>query len=665
MASMTDGFLSLLQLGGGGRINSSAQVDTQLQGALPTGLANVRAGEQVAVKVAQILPQGRVLVNVSASTNPALSSGQLLLDGARGIRLGQGLTLEMTTNQLGNYLTAKAALDSGLPQGASPTSTTQAATTTTPNQTAASPATTQPSNVQTAPPDTAAPSQTAPQSPPASSTPTNAIASNQLVAVANARVLTIDGAPPVQQHPQSAAVNVQLSADAAKASGQPLSGAGASSTTVSQPTTVQIVLPQIPNFTALPPVASGDVADSSSIRLQSGTTLNTTVLQPQTTLANNTPLPAPLNGQPPQAGAQLTVQLQQVVLPGQSPAIQGQAPSLTTPATPQAGAPTSTIAPVPLQAIVLDVAQNGEATLRTELGTLRTSLPDNIPRGTVLEVVVTNYKPATTPSTIPVGQTPLPQVSSQPVQTNVPALQQSGVAQFPLELQGLAQKTEQLLAQLTTLTQPTISGEAPLANQLLPQLVTKQAAAKLLWFIGSLSSGDINRVVPASIRPILSQAGGEEWLQQTSELLNNWKNVQQHSTNQAWRLFPIPLYDGQTMQLAPLYVKRDKPERQNHKDDAEAPTRFVIEVALDTIGAVQLDGLVTMRGSAELNMIVRHTRTLDADVRLGVLNVFSDVQASTGFQGQLFFHHGGFVAEHKEQAWHAVTGNTGRFDVEA
>jgi hypothetical protein len=99
-----------------------------------------------------------------------------------------------------------------------------------------------------------------------------------------------------------------------------------------------------------------------------------------------------------------------------------------------------------------------------------------------------------------------------------------------------------------------------------------------------------------------------------------------------WRAFLIPVFDGTAVQFARLYTKRNR-RGPRARSDSET-TRFLLELELSRIGAMQLDGLVRPQ---RLDMIIRTHEPLSADMRIDLTGIFADSLEAAGYAGGLSF----------------------------
>lgn len=177
----------------------------------------------------------------------------------------------------------------------------------------------------------------------------------------------------------------------------------------------------------------------------------------------------------------------------------------------------------------------------------------------------------------------------------------------------------------------------PARFQHITQNILPQPGAKLtsqmLFFLSALKGGDIKawlgdtatRVIERGRPGITSRLGGD--MQIMSKLVDEPQSGD-------WRLALIPLWNGnQLEQLRMYYRNRGGPEDEDGEGDG---TRFVLDVELDNIGHVQIDGLMKSK-TKKLDLIVRTDQPFPDTWRTDLAEIFQTAQEITGIGGSLAF----------------------------
>ena len=97
-----------------------------------------------------------------------------------------------------------------------------------------------------------------------------------------------------------------------------------------------------------------------------------------------------------------------------------------------------------------------------------------------------------------------------------------------------------------------------------------------------------------------------------------------------WHVFVLPLFDGTSLSAVHLYLRRNSGGNTRPEDG----TRFVLDVEMSRLGALQLDGLVRQR---RLDLMLRSQREIAPELRQEIATVFHDTTAAAGFAGEICF----------------------------
>lgn len=97
-----------------------------------------------------------------------------------------------------------------------------------------------------------------------------------------------------------------------------------------------------------------------------------------------------------------------------------------------------------------------------------------------------------------------------------------------------------------------------------------------------------------------------------------------------WRVFVLPLFDGPTIRPVRLYLRRSA-RGDARPDDG---TRFVLDVTMSRMGALQLDGLVRQQ---RFDLVLRSHRAITAEMRHDITAVFHNATSAAGLAGDIIF----------------------------
>lgn len=157
--------------------------------------------------------------------------------------------------------------------------------------------------------------------------------------------------------------------------------------------------------------------------------------------------------------------------------------------------------------------------------------------------------------------------------------------------------------------------------------------ANILFLLSALRAGDIRSWLGEPAMRALEHAGRSDLVGRLGEDFAHMSRLALEPAAGEWRSWLVPVHDGSALRLLRMFVKR--PPRRNKTDaERESGTRFLIDVELSRLGALQLDGLVKQK---RFDLIMRSHAALPADMRRDICAIFEDALAATGFSGGIAF----------------------------
>ncbi len=246
----------------------------------------------------------------------------------------------------------------------------------------------------------------------------------------------------------------------------------------------------------------------------------------------------------------------------------------------------------PILSATVAPSTSGESVLDTPIGLLTLDRRLNLPVGTTLGLQRLSFAAPDPPSETPLAQ-----------RTTWPALDQA--------LQVLDRAAPELAARLR--------------NDLTPRSGA-QLAGTLLFLVTALGNGSW----PSGKATAALDAIGHRALH--TKLDGDVAELRQLSqaTSGDWRIFVLPLLDEGAVRPVRLYLRRRQPGRA----PADQSSRFVLDVDLSRLGAVQLDGLVRQQ---RFDLVLRSHRAISAEMRQEITQVFHDASSAAGLSGDIIF----------------------------
>jgi hypothetical protein len=159
-------------------------------------------------------------------------------------------------------------------------------------------------------------------------------------------------------------------------------------------------------------------------------------------------------------------------------------------------------------------------------------------------------------------------------------------------------------------------------------------ASGLLFFLSALNVGNVTRWIGNQAIQALKSAGRDSLV---SRLGRDFGQLSRLADNEGgdWRLFFIPVHDGEQLQQLRLFLRHGWHDRDGGSaPDDEDPTRFVVEVEMSRLGDLQLDGLVREK---RLDLILRSRAPLPDFMRRDITRIFHEANEATGNRGNIGF----------------------------
>lgn len=155
-------------------------------------------------------------------------------------------------------------------------------------------------------------------------------------------------------------------------------------------------------------------------------------------------------------------------------------------------------------------------------------------------------------------------------------------------------------------------------------------ASDLLFLISALRGGELTVWPGAQALEGLERAGRGDLIPRLgADLAQAARSAD--GTPGDWRLLALPFYDGSQLQQLRLYLRRNRAARRG---TVEKATRFVLEVDLKRVGALQLDGLVQPR---RFDLMLRSRQMLPEHWRQDIAHIFEEANAAVGNAGEIVF----------------------------
>ncbi|MGE3622551.1 MAG: hypothetical protein AB7H77_01575 [Bdellovibrionales bacterium] len=197
---------------------------------------------------------------------------------------------------------------------------------------------------------------------------------------------------------------------------------------------------------------------------------------------------------------------------------------------------------------------------------------------------------------------------------------------------------QQIIAQLA---QADPAGAHAMLASRLPQPGEGLAGA-LLFFLSAVKQGDVRGWLGGGAHDVLMRGGKSQLLGRLAEEMQQAAQSSRDNVVGEWRSYPVPFYDNNHLGVIYLHVhggrERQAQEQDGGKDGKPASqVRFVIDVRMSHLGALQLDGFLRAK---QLDIIIRSENNLPADLANTLRGSYSRIMEAIGYTGGLGFHAG-------------------------
>jgi hypothetical protein len=164
-----------------------------------------------------------------------------------------------------------------------------------------------------------------------------------------------------------------------------------------------------------------------------------------------------------------------------------------------------------------------------------------------------------------------------------------------------------------------------LRNDLSPSSA-QQLAGTLLFLMSAVSNGTWpgNRTLSA-----LDAAGRRDLRARLEADGGELRQVASDQTGD-WRVFVLPLIEGGAVRPVRLYLRR----RSVGGAPGAPGARFVLDLEMSRLGALQLDGLVR---NQRFDLVLRSHRPITAEMRQEIAELFRNASSAAGLSGDIIF----------------------------
>ncbi|MCB9988712.1 MAG: hypothetical protein H6868_05165 [Rhodospirillales bacterium] len=234
---------------------------------------------------------------------------------------------------------------------------------------------------------------------------------------------------------------------------------------------------------------------------------------------------------------------------------------------------------------------------------------------------------------LPVGsQIQITPQSGSPVLAMAPtALSTTGSAVFD----PFPASTWPILDELNQTLQQIAPQVAQALQQILPNAAnTVRMPVAALLFIAAVRSGDLGSWLGDKTVDALRKAGKSDLLSRLTRETNTINRLSSDPATPEWKATALPLFGQQDdVSKIMIYYRQDDQKKNDNEQDNKT-TRFVFDLTMTRMGAVQIDGL---HRPGKLDMIVRTARGLSPSMQQALRGTYTHALEQTGLSGEMSF----------------------------
>ena len=313
--------------------------------------------------------------------------------------------------------------------------------------------------------------------------------------------------------------------------------------------------------------------------------------------------PATASGDPPPQPA--AVAKPDAAAPAATTLSTAMTPSTATPA----AATATPVAATGVPGQIVDVGTDGRVLIQSGLGLLAVDVLGGVERGTTVSLEI------------------VARTSPRPSPTAAIAAPPASIAGGAFA--GLIAPWESLKPVIDAIGAAAVPANAPaVANLAAGQ--GARFAAQVLFMVAALRGGDIRGWLGAEAVRGLERSGRANLIARLDEESIQLARFLDEPTVGEWRALAIPfLFDGKVEQIRMFMRNRS---RRDGEDAEPEDVRFVVDLDLSTLGAMQLDGLVHGK---RLDLILRSQTELPASMKRDIARLFDEALGTSGMEGSV------------------------------
>ena len=165
-----------------------------------------------------------------------------------------------------------------------------------------------------------------------------------------------------------------------------------------------------------------------------------------------------------------------------------------------------------------------------------------------------------------------------------------------------------------------------------------QFMASVMFFVAALRSGDMGLFLKQQIGSVTKSTSSSVLSDIQNETNNAVKASEQAASKSSWHNAMIPIAMGDIIAKVGFWHRDESPYMEDDTD--HSATRFVFDMAFDSMGHVQLDGLVRVSPDQHktLDIVLRTEKHFSPHMRQIFRQRYNEALQETSLTGDIHFH---------------------------
>lgn len=163
---------------------------------------------------------------------------------------------------------------------------------------------------------------------------------------------------------------------------------------------------------------------------------------------------------------------------------------------------------------------------------------------------------------------------------------------------------------------------------------TGQMAPTTLFFLAALRTGMVENWLGSNTLQALRQAGKKDLVQRLAGDFEKISAQAKETLSGDWRAITVPLRHDENLTQMQFFVRQQRDENGKDNEGGKPATRFILNLSLSRMGALQLDGFMQKKS---FDIVLRTEDKLPFDMRQDIMKRFAAGLDHVQMQGGISF----------------------------